>query len=44
MMRKKAFLFNKQNFLFLYFTLFVFTFLIILKISSPTLAIAADIQ
>ena len=43
MMRKKAFLFNKQNFLFLYFTLFVFTFLIILKISSPTLAIAAEV-
>ena len=42
-MKKNVFLFNKQNFFFLYFTLFVFTFLIILKISSPTLALAAEV-
>ena len=42
-MRKNAFLNNKQNFFFLYFTLFVVTFLIILKIFSPTLALAAEV-
>jgi len=42
-MKKNVFLFNKQNFFFLYFTLFIFTFLIILKISSPTLALAAEV-
>ena len=42
-MRKNVFLINKQNLFFLYFTLFVFTFLIILKISSPALASAAEV-
>jgi hypothetical protein len=35
-------LFNKRNFFVHYFSLFVFALLIILKISSPTLAIAAE--
>ena len=35
-------LFNKLKFFVLYFSLFVFAFLIILKFSSPTLAIAAE--
>jgi hypothetical protein len=43
-MKKKSFLlFNKLNFFFLYFSLFVFTFLIMLKIFFPTLAIAAEV-
>jgi hypothetical protein len=43
-MKKKSFLpYNKRNLFFLYFTLFAFAFLIILKISSPTLATAAEV-
>ena len=43
-MKNKLFLsFNKLNLSFLYFSLFIFTFLIILKISSPSLAIAAEV-
>ena len=43
-MKKNSFLLIKKlNFFVLYFSLFVFAFLIILKISSPTLAIAAEI-
>jgi hypothetical protein len=43
-MKKISFLsFNNLNFFVLYFSLFVFAFLIILKIFSPTLAIAAEV-